>query len=971
MKKTLFIFLIILFSPISLIFSQEIYSIPELPTDSDSIEIYFDATKATGKGQALNSYTGDLYAHTGIITSKSNGNWKNVIGTWGNNAVQPKLIYLANGLYKLVIGNPRIFYKGNGTNTLTSDEIIYKLMFVFRTPDGSKQTEDLSIQIYESGIKIKLLSPKSFPIYPELNDITTIKLTSEDADTIKLYVDNNLILSTPNDTLISNIPTDLFGKKKIKIVATSNSFPVKVDSFYYYVREKIHVQELPSNIKPGINYIDNETVTLALYAPKKKFVYLTGDFNNWEFNPDTNENWVMDSNYYMNITPDSTIYWKTISSLIANQEYRFQYLVDGVLQIADPYADKILEQEDNEIPNSVYPNLIPYPSDKTNFSVSVFQTAQTPFNWGTNNFIKPDKKNLIIYEMLVRDFVSTHSYKTIIDTLDYLDSLGINALELMPIMEFEFNDSWGYNPSFYFAPDKYYGTKNDLKKLIDECHKRGIAVIFDIVLNHMYGRSSFVRLYSSGNFGPPTSDNPWFNVKSPNPIFSFGYDLNHESEQTKKLIDRVNKYWLEEYHIDGYRFDFTKGMTNTPGDGSNFDQARINILTRMANEIWQYDSTAYVILEHFTAYSEEQILTNAGMMVWGNLNYNYNEATMGYNDNFKSDFSRISYKAHGFVEPSLVGYMESHDEERLMFKNLAYGNSTENYNVKELSTALQRIKLAAAFFLTVPGPKMIWQFEELGYDISIDFNGRVGRKPIKWDYLQNIDRNNLYKTFKYLIKLKKNYEVFSTNNFSLDLRNSVKKIKLTGDSINVVILGNFNVVTAKINPEFHRPGKWFDYFSGDTVIIGDPNAKITLAPGEFHIFTSQKLPAPKEDILTSILIEDKKYVIPNKFELYQNFPNPFNPSTTIKYTIPNSTHPLIPSREGKERSDRRVLKNFGMATLKIYDVLGKEIAIIVNKQQTAGTYQVTFDAGNLSSGIYYYRLQYGNFTKTKKFVLIK
>ena len=837
--KTFFIITILLFTS-SFLKSQEIYSYPEFPTDSDSIEIYFDAKQATGRGTELNSYTGDLYAHTGIITSKSNNNWKNVIGTWGDNSVQPKLIYLANGLYKLVIGNPRKFYKGTGSNTLTPDEIIYKLMFVFRTPDGTKQTEDLSIDIFETGIQVKIISPEAFPVYPEIFDTANIIITANNADTVKLLINDILIKTVTTDTLTANLITNTLGKKKIKIISSSQSYSAKIDSFDYYVRDKIEVQELPANVKPGINYIDDNTVTLAIYAPGKDFIYLTGDFNNWEFNPDTLSTWQMDDNFYMNITPDSTIFWKTITNLTPNKEYRFQYLVNGTLQIADPYADKILEQEDNEIPSNVYPNLISYPSDKTNYSVSVFQTAQTPFEWKAMNFNRPDKNKLVIYELLVRDFVSTHSYKTIIDTLDYLDSLGINAIELMPVMEFEFNKSWGYNPSFYFAPDKYYGTKNDLKHLIDECHKRGIAVILDIVLNHMYGRSSFVRLYSSGNFGPPTTENPWFNTSSPNPVFSFGYDLNHESDQTKILIDRVNKYWLNEYNVDGFRFDFTKGMTNTPGDGSAFDQSRINILTRMANKIWEYDSTAYIILEHFTADSEEKILTDSGMMVWGNLNYHYNEATMGYHDNFKSDISRISYKAHGFTKPNLVGYMESHDEERLMFKNLAYGNSSGSYNIKELSTALQRIKLAAAFFFTIPGPKMIWQFEELGYDVSINFNGRVGEKPIRWNYLNETDRKNLYKTFKYLIRLKNNYDVFSTDNFSLNLTSSVKRIKLTDDSLNVIIIGNFNVVPAKINPDFHYPGKWYDYFTGDTLIVGDPTDKIQLSAGEFHIYTSKR-----------------------------------------------------------------------------------------------------------------------------------
>lgn len=241
--------------------------------------------------------------------------------------------------------------------------------------------------------------------------------------------------------------------------------------------------------------------------------------------------------------------------------------------------------------------------------MSVFQTSQTSFDWEANNYQRPNKNNLLIYELLVRDFVSSHNYKTLIDTLDYLQKLGINAVELMPVNEFEGNESWGYNPSFYFAPDKYYGTKNDLKNFIDECHKRDIAVIMDIVLNHMYGRSSFVRLYASGDYGPVTAENPWFNLTSPNPVYSWGFDLNHESIETQKLVDRVTNYWLSEFKFDGFRFDFTKGFTNKTGDGNGFDQSRIDILKRMSDKICETDSNAYVILEHFAPDSEEKILS--------------------------------------------------------------------------------------------------------------------------------------------------------------------------------------------------------------------------------------------------------------------------------------------------------------------------------------------------------------------------
>jgi 1,4-alpha-glucan branching enzyme len=219
--------------------------------------------------------------------------------------------------------------------------------------------------------------------------------------------------------------------------------------------------------------------------------------------------------------------------------------------------------------------------------------------------------------------------------------------------------------------------------------------------------------------------------------YSWGYDFNHQSMETQLFVDRVFQYWLTEFRIDGFRLDFTRGFTNRPGSSGAYDASRIAILKRITDRIWQTDSTAFVIIEHLVDDNNElKNLADYGLLLWGNMNYHYNEATMGYNESGKSNFSSVSYKARGWSEPALVGYMESHDEERLMYKNLLYGNSSGDYQIRDLPTALSRMKAAAAFFFTVPGPKMMWQFGELGFDYSIDYNGRLGRKPIRWDYLQ-------------------------------------------------------------------------------------------------------------------------------------------------------------------------------------------------------------------------------------------
>jgi len=680
-------------------------------------------------------------------------------------------------------------------------------------------------------------------------------------------------------------------------------------------------------------------------------VYVIGDFNNWE----------IDENYYMKtetIDTNSVHYWLTINGLTANVEYGFQYFVDGEIRIADPYTEKVLDEDNDEyISEATYPSLKSYPKGKTEHIVSVFETGQTDYSWEATDYKRPNKEKLVIYELLVRDFVATHNYQTLIDTLDYLEKLGITAIELMPVNEFEGNNSWGYNPNFLFAPDKYYGTENKLKEFIDECHKRNIAVIQDMVLNHSFGSSPFVRLYASGNYGPPTSENPWLNITDKHP-YGVGYDFNHESQKTKELVQRVLTYWITEYKIDGFRFDLSKGFTqnntvDNVGAWGNYDQSRVNIWKNIADNMWSVDDSAFVILEHFADNDEELVLANYGMMLWGNSSHDYQEAAMGYN----ADFSWGYYNNRGWSEPNLVTYMESHDEERLMYKNLQSGNSLGSYNIKLLATALDRIKLNAAFFLTLPGPKMIWQFGELGYDYSIDYNGRIGEKPIKWEYLQDNDRKSLYDTYRSLLKIRNENEVFTSPNtsinFTLGEDDDVKSIKISGTP-NVVIFGNFGVASySGIDVGFFHGGEWYDYFSGDTINADGYTDKIDLAPGEFHIFTDQKLELPT-GVENPVKINENDQIV-KSFKLSQNYPNPFNPTTTINYQLPAD----------------------GFVTLILYNLLGEKIQILDHGIKCAGNYSYKLNAENLVTGIYFYKIDFKNkndlkiFSETKKLILLK
>ena len=600
--------------------------------------------------------------------------------------------------------------------------------------------------------------------------------------------------------------------------------------------------------RDGITRISDDSLAFVLFAPKKEKVYLIGDFNEW----------TVSEAYKM--TKNGDRFWIKIGNLSPNQEYICQYLIDDKIRIADPYTNKISDPwNDKNISATVYPNLIPYPTGKTTQIAMTVTTKQDDYVWQKPDYKAKDTKNLVIYEILIRDFTAQGSINGVKEKIPYIKELGINAIELMPFNEFEANDSWGYSPSFYFAPDKAYGTATDYKTFIDECHINGIAVIMDIVLNHSYGQSPMVRMYQNGS--TVTADNPWYNVKSnfvDNSAAQWGYDFNHDSPYTQAFVDSVCAYWMKVFKIDGYRFDFTKGFSNTiyhgsDNWGSSYDADRIKNLKRIYDELKKRNPNAIFICEHLADNSEEKELANYGMALWGNLNYNMNEATMGWGEETngsskKGDISWASYQKREWSKPNLVSYMESHDEERIMFKNKQWGKEQGEYSVKQIPVGLQRNAAATVMLFSLPGPKMIWQFGELGYDISIDYNGRLGKKPLHWEYYNQPERKALFDVYAKMIDLHINRAVFSTSDYSIDLTDNFKTIVLKSANETVVAMANFDVVTKSKSVNFTKTGVWEDYFTGLEITTESNSKSISLEAGEFRLYFSKSSSHTKDRI---------------------------------------------------------------------------------------------------------------------------
>ena len=783
-----------------------------------------------GKGTPIENFNGDVYAHTGVLTDKSasSSNWRYTKAGWTENKPECKLKKHGNNLWTLTIkGGPRAYYK------VPASEKIEALAFVFRSADGKKEVKDngsdIFIQTVEDGLGVYITSPKD-GTFLTIGTECEISVKSQEATSVNLYRNGTQIVGSAEPSFVYTFTPSKAEDIVFTAVATNGVDTVE-DSISVSVLGTTEDAARPAGVKNGVNINGNE-VTFVLYAPGKESVILLGDFNNYT-----------PSNEYL-MKRDGSYFWTTVSGLEEGVEYGYQYFVDKSIKIGDPYATKILDPwNDKYITSATYPDLKPYPSEYTSEIVSVFEINPVEYVWQVEDFDRPAENSLAIYELLIRDFTTTRTINAVTEKLDYLETLGINAIELMPIQEFDGNDSWGYNPCYYFAADKAYGTEEDYKRFIDECHKRGIAVIVDVVFNHATGLHPYAKMWWDGGANKTASNNPFFNVDAPH-NFSVFHDFKHLYSGTKEYFNDVLKFWLEEYKVDGFRFDLTKGFVQNPSnyDAGGYSEERISILQGYANAIREVEPDAYIIFEHFCALNEESELYNSvGALCWNNNAMGgYMESVMGWTGNNKSSFADF--------KKGRVNNIETHDEERVAYKAITWGDSYIKNNWPVISKRLQAVY---AFHFLTPYPKMMWQFGELGYDVSINANenGTVGsgdeyrthRKPVRWNYLNNPDRKAIYDALSKIISWRTdNQEYYGQDNLSVHTW-------LVGDSNmggkilvmdRVIVVANFTNSQTTTTVNVPSAGEWTNLITGEKVQLGSSHS-VTLAGSDYIVLVKE------------------------------------------------------------------------------------------------------------------------------------
>lgn len=816
------------------------------PTPDQEITLFFDATQGN---RGLENCACDVYLHTGV-TPVGGDDWQYVQGDWGKAIPRLKMTRVSDNEYSFTM-IIRDYYQ------LPDDLEVEQLSFVFRNADGSRagreaNGDDIFVDIFAASAPLltRLETPFADNLVLNGEETVQIKGFASKPSTIRIEENGSVVAtSEAGVTQYSYLyePTSGPGNYEVAFIAREDASDLEdTTSFSLVLIPEPIVEDPPAGTELGMTREDDGSLTFLLEAPGKQHAILIS--NETDFQPNAEG--------VMKRSSDGRYFWTNLTPQIDGRWFIYQYLIDGELQVADPYSEVVLDPgHDQFITSNVNDDFPDYPADGQGI-LTLVDLEKEAYNWQVTDFTPPANEDLLIYELLVRDFLEDHSYQSLTDTLDYLQRLGINTIELMPVNEFEGNDSWGYNPSFHMALDKYYGSPEDFKRFVDEAHARGMAVVIDAVLNHVFSQSPLAQLYWDPVNFRPAADNPWLNVTARHP-FNVGYDVDHQSPETQRWVRRVLHYWLDEYRVDGFRFDLSKGFTQVnSGDDvgfwSQYDATRVALWKSIGDDLWAANPNAILILEHFAENSEEIELSDYGFLVWGNMNFNYNEATMGYIGT--SDFSGAFHRERNWNEPHLVTYMESHDEERMMYKNRQFGNSSGSYNTKVSSTALDRMELAHTFFWTVPGPKMMWQFGEVGYDFSINYcigNGtinedcRTGRKPVRWFYNNIPDRRDLYNYISDLNWLRTNHPApFRDADPEYDVSGAVKTIFLDSDTLDMRAVGNFDVRPQSFTTTFPVDGIWYNYVNGDSITVSGGSHTFDLVPGEYALWMNGTIERP-------------------------------------------------------------------------------------------------------------------------------
>ncbi len=615
------------------------------------------------------------------------------------------------------------------------------------------------------------------------------------AQSVEFWLNNELI--GEDDSIPFSMtwaPIDgAFGDYTIAVRALGENGNVSYSFLDYTIPYEVEEMNAPAGITDGLQ-INGNNVTISLYAPGKEYVSLKGSWNSQFPNGEL-----------MYLSGD-TLWW--YETTLPNGSYEYQFNIEGIKNIADPWSKDVQWKDPNAGWESSY-----YGHAKTSFLV-----GEPEFEWTDSNYMRPSQEDVIVYELHVGDFASdgeNHgTFQDVIEKIEsgYFNDLGINAIELMPVNEFEGGYSWGYDSAFPMAPESSYGTPNELKQLVNIAHEHDIAILMDVVFNHLWGSSPLFQLYQpADNYefeDHDYSNCPYF----ANELSEWGYKLNHWSTRTRMYIDEVLFTWIYDYHIDGFRFDYTPGVgwDSSNEFGASHYSSMLHWIDPTYILIAEEDNAHQINITDFDAgwdYSFHHMLFANSVGInheghwWGDMNDVSNHID-AYSQGYNSHLGQVVYS-------------ESHDENRIVYE-------CNEYQGDNLETAYKKSLLGAAIMLTSEGTPMLYQGQEFGQNGYSRENGHIIPQPLQWENLQTTLGEELNVKYSNLIRMRGELNALKSNHTEFKLLNSQDKVlvywRISGED-KAVVVANFDEQTHYVDVEFPHSGEWVDGISEEVINI--------------------------------------------------------------------------------------------------------------------------------------------------------
>ncbi|WPD21690.1 MAG: alpha-amylase family glycosyl hydrolase [Candidatus Electrothrix scaldis] len=474
--------------------------------------------------------------------------------------------------------------------------------------------------------------------------------------------------------------------------------------------------------------------------------------------------------------------------------------------------------------------------------------VQDDFQWTDSAFSVPDISELIIYEMMVDDFANT--FEEVLEKLIYLESLGVNCIELMPVTNIPEPYRWGYMPMSYFAIEERYGDANMLKRLVNACHERGIAVIHDAVYAHMHDEFCYHKVYriteeENPMIGPFAAD-----------VFGIGTDFTKEF--TFDYFTAVNRYFLDELHFDGFRYDYVPGIYDGPlGKGysrlvyetyqysKGIPRFRGGTHTRIIQVAEHLDMPKKIMQETYTTASKRwnpMLKAQDMLRDYGSVPEEFIDEILliDVSDPWPREYRN---EKDGDVFPvAPLQFLESHDRSRLMYiaseaEPLSdggfdlFGRDRRNWH---------RLQPFAIALMTAEGVPLLWQGQEFGEIYGKDDIGGsrvLAARPLHWNFFYEREGRALVNLYRRLGKLRHQYSALRSRNsifyrqYSKLDKGLVAYLRLPEEQneTSVLVLINFSDQDGTLRVPLSS-GRWQEQLMPDKEIIEVDNS------GDYEVY---------------------------------------------------------------------------------------------------------------------------------------